>query len=179
MLQYRLVFCVLVASLSICSTAIAEQFSYGVDQPANLPNERFTGDRCYVIVHGPSGGSNVGGVYDNADGTLLISVDRFSHLSIRGSARKVIVMYVNSHCSVDLTEVKIGSGGVEIHSVDGRSHVDFGHCDGLVKIQSVDDGSVIRLRAGTKVDGKNKFHGSSELYFDEASGSAQSSRATP
>ena len=140
---------VLLVIFSTANSLSADQFSYGGDnkKPQAHHNERFTGDKCRVLVHG---NSSVVGSYDEPTGELKIIVDRYSHLTVGGRARKVVVMFVDLNCSVDLTELNVGEGGVEIHSVNRRSGVSIGHCDGSVTVKSVDVGSTITVPLGLK-----------------------------
>ncbi|MEZ5941947.1 MAG: hypothetical protein R3C18_11185 [Planctomycetaceae bacterium] len=145
----------------------ADQFSYGDKEPAGVHDERFEGKHCRVSVSGPTSGSCVKGRYDEPEGELRIAVDRLSHLTVSGRARKVVIMYVDLNCSVDLSQLEIGTGGVEIRSVSRRSNAKIGRCDGPVTIKSVDEGSAILLQPRTTVIGRNKFFGGSHLFFEK------------
>ena len=142
------------AFLTMFATATADDYWYGfgTDKAVGLDAEVFRGDKCFVRVRGPRGGSRVKGTYDNPDGLLMISAD-YSYVEIHGRARKVIVKYVDPSAGVNLTNLKIGDGGIIIKSVDNASVMQIGSCDGPVEIRSVENASIVEVPRGTRVKG--------------------------
>ena len=140
-------------------------FSYGDTEPAGVYDEQFSGQHCRISAYGPSGGSYVKGNYDEPNGELKISVDRLSYLEVHGRAKEVVITFVDLNSNLNLTNLAIGTGGVEIHSVNRRSKVEFGRCEGPVTIKSVESSS-ITLRPGTQVIGHDRFYDGSKLYFE-------------
>lgn len=141
-------------------------YGFGVDNAVGLYNEVFRGDECFVRVRGPRGGSQVHGTYDNPDGILMIAAD-YSYVEIHGRAKKVIVKYVDPLAGVNLTNLKIGEGGIIIKSVDNASVIQIGSCDGPVEIRSVDNSSIVEVPRGTKLKGRKRISKTSRLFFTE------------
>ena len=163
----------IIAVLLACSSyvlaldgATADEFSYGfhTDKAVGLYTEVFRGDECFVRVRGPRGGSQVKGTYDNPDGVLIITAE-YGYLEIHGSAKRVIVRYVDSSAGVNLKNLQIGDGGIVVKSVDNASVMEIGSCNGPVQIRSVDNCSIVEVPRGTKLDGKDRFSDSSLLRF--------------
>lgn len=146
----------------------AEHFTYGDTKPAGRNDEQFLGQQCRISVYGPSGGSYVKGNYDEPDGILKITVDRLSYLEVAGRAKKVVIVFVDLNSNVNLANLDIGLGGVEIHSVNRRSKVDIGHCKGPITIKSVET-SVLTVHPGTTVTGHDRLTDGSALFFENLS----------
>lgn len=155
---------------------MAEHFSYGDTKPAGVHDEQFRGQNCRISVLGPTGGSCVNGHYDEPNGVLKVTVDRLSYLEVRGRAKKVVITFVDLNSNVNLAKLKIGAGGVEIHSVNRRSKVDIGSCEGPVTIKSVESSSSITARPGTTVIGRDRMTGGSNMFFEEPSIASQTER---
>ena len=151
--------------------SLAEHFTYGDEVVAGVHDEQFSGKHCRISVYGPTGGSYVSGTYQDANGELRISVDRYSYLEVRGSAHKVVVTFVDRNSNVNLANLKVGTGGIEIHSVNRRSKVDIGECLGPVTLKSV-EASSITVRHGTHVIGKNRMRDGAHLFFEGRAASA-------
>lgn len=157
-----------VTALAFCTTGNslkAEHFSYGDTKTANVRDEQFRGQYCRISVYGPTGGSFVKGNYDEPNGVLKIDVDRMSYLEVSGRARKVVIAFVDRSSNVNLANLSIGAGGVEIHSVR-RSKVDIGQCEGLATIKNVESSS-ITLHPGSTVIGRERLTDGAQVFFEE------------
>ncbi|MFY9251979.1 MAG: hypothetical protein WAO83_00890 [Fuerstiella sp.] len=163
------------AFFSFENSLIAEHLSYGDKEPAGVHDAQFSGKHCRISVYGPTGGSYVKGSYDEPNGELKISVDRMSYLEVHGRAKKVVITFVDLNSNLNLTNLTVGVGGVEIHSVNRRSKVELGSCQGPVTIKSVESSS-ITVPAGTRVIGRDRFFDGSNLYFERPSVAAKTSR---
>ncbi|MCA8989373.1 MAG: hypothetical protein KDA78_17115 [Planctomycetaceae bacterium] len=161
--------CLVLSTLVVWSfghSLMAEHFSYGDKEPAGLHNERFSGQYCRISVYGPTGGSYVKGNYSDPEGELKISVDRLSYLEVSGRAKSVVITFVDLSSNVNLTNLDVGTGGITIQSVNRRSKVNIGQCEGPVSIKSVESSS-ISVPPDTKVIGRDKLTDGSSLYFEE------------
>ncbi|MEW4488006.1 hypothetical protein AB1L42_07970 [Thalassoglobus sp. JC818] len=145
--------------------SLAEHFTYGDDVVAGVHDEQFSGKHCRISVYGPTGGSYVSGTYQDPNGELRISVDRYSYLEVRGSARKVVVTFIDRNSNVNLEHLKVGTGGIEIHSVNRRSKVDIGESLGHVTLKSV-EASSISVPHGTHVIGEDRMRDGARLFFE-------------
>ncbi|WP_037252954.1 hypothetical protein [Rhodopirellula europaea] len=144
---------------------MAEHFSYGDSKTASVRDAQFRGQYCRISVYGPKGGSHVKGNYDETNGVLKIDVDRMSYLEVSGRAKKVVIAFVDRGSNVNLANLSIGAGGVEIHSVR-RSKVDIGQCEGPATIKNVESSS-ITLHPGTTVIGRDRLTDGSKVFFEE------------
>lgn len=161
----------ILAALAFCTfgnSLMAEHFSYGDKEPVGVRDEQFSGKHCRICVYGPTGGSFVKGTYDEPNGELKISVDRLSYLEVSGRAKKVIITFVDLNSNVSLTNLNVGAGGVEIHSVNRRSKVDIGQCEGPVTFKSVESSSVT-VKPGTTLIGRDRLTDGSKLFFEDPS----------
>jgi hypothetical protein len=154
-----------IACCTIGNSLMAEHFSYGDAKTASVRDERFRGQYCRVSVYGPTGGSHVKGNYDEPNGVLKIDVDRMSYLEVSGRAKKVVIAFVDRGSNVDLSNLSIGTGGVEIHSVR-RSKVDIGQCVGPATIKNAESSS-ITLHPGSTVIGRDRLTDGSKVFFEE------------
>ena len=145
---------------------VADLFSYGDREPASEHHARFGGKECRILVYGPTGGSYVAGTYDDPNGELRISVDRFSYLELTGRARKVVVTLVDRKSNVNLVNLAVGDGGIEIHSVSGRSKVETGRSVGPVILKSV-EASSISVQRETHVKGRDRIRDGGKLFVED------------
>lgn len=146
------------ALLAPAPTAAADDYKY--DGQKTVAGETFTGAACAIQVGGKS---SVSGIYSVKDGTLEVTLDGSSTLTVTGAARRVVVRQANGQSTVDLRGLKVGAGGVEVADLNGKSRLLVGSCAGEIAVTSADGGCEVRYKAGTKVVGRDNLKGGSKL----------------